>query len=72
MTMEEVQKKAKRAGLPITYNWLVEFSKFSLLLANSFPNDRPEWDRKLIAGQTQKAWKDTLNPLHKNLKQETR
>ena len=67
MTMEEAQKKAKRAGLPIANNWLAEFSTSSLLLANSFPNDCPEWDGKPKAHQTWRAWKDTFNPLHNNL-----
>ena len=44
VTMEEAQKKSQRAGLPITDNCLAVFATSSLLLANSFPNDRPEWD----------------------------
>ena len=69
--MEEAQKKAQRAGLPITDNWLAAFATSSLLLANSFPNDRPEWDGKPKADQTWRAWKDTFNPLHKNPERET-
>ena len=42
MTMEESQKKAQRAGLPITNNWLAAFATSSLLLANTFTNDRLE------------------------------
>ena len=72
MTMEEAQKKAQRSGLPITNNWLAAFTTSPLLLANYFPNDHPEWDRKLKAEQTWRARKDTFNPLHKNLKSETR
>ena len=52
MTMEESQKKSKCAGLPITDNWLAAFSTSSLLLANSFPNDRPEWDENPKEDQT--------------------
>ena len=46
MTMEEAQKKAQRAGLPITDNWLAKFATSSLLLTNSFPKNRPEWEEK--------------------------
>ena len=67
MTMEEAQKKSQRAGLPITDNWLAEFATSSLLLANFFPNDRPEWGGKPKANQTWRAWKDTFNTLHKNI-----
>ena len=45
MTMEEAQKKAQWAGLPITNNWLAEFATSYLLLTNSFPNERPDQDR---------------------------
>ena len=72
MAMEEAQKKAQRAGLPITYNWLAAFATSSLLLSNSFPNDRPDWYRKPKANQTWRACKDTFNPLNKNLECETR
>ena len=72
MTMEEVKQKVQRAGLPITKNWLAAFATSSLLLANSFPNDRPEWDGKPKDDQTWRAWEGTFNPLRKNLKRKTR
>ena len=72
MTMEESHKKAQRAGLPITNNWLVTFATSPLLLANSFPNNCPEWERKPKAANMWWAWKDTFNSLHKNLKRDTR
>ena len=62
MTMEEAQKKAQWAGLPITNNWIADFATSYLLLTNSFPNDRPDQDRKLKADQTWRVWKDTFNP----------
>ena len=71
MTTEEAQKNAQRAGLPITDNWLAAFATSSLLLVNSFPNDHPEWYGKPKSNQTWRAWKDTFNPPHKNLKSET-
>ena len=70
--MEEAQKKSQRAGLPTTNNWLAAFATSSILLSNSFPNDRPEWDRKPKVDQTWRYQKDTFNPLHKNLERETR
>ena len=70
--MKEAQKKSQRDGLPITDKWLAAFATSSLLLANSFPNDRPEWDRNPKADQTWRAWKDTFKTLHKNLERKTR
>ena len=72
MPMEEAQKKPKHDGLPITNNCLATFSASSVLLANSFSKDRPEWDGKPKADQTWKAWKDTFNPLYENIKRDTR
>ena len=70
--MEGSQKRVQRASLPITDNWLAALATSSLLLVNSFPNNRPEWDRKSKAYQTWRAWKYTFNPLHKNLEHKTR
>ena len=64
--MEEAQKKSQQAGLPITGNWLAAFATSSLLLANSFPNYRPEWGGKPKSDQKWRSWKDTFNPLYKN------
>ena len=72
MTMEEAQEKYQRPGLPITDNWLAAFSTYSLLLANSFTSDHPEWYDKSKADQAWRSWKDTFNPLHKNLERKTR
>ena len=65
--MEEAQKKSQRAGLPTTNNWLAAFATSSLLLANSSPNDLPEWERNPKADQTWGSWKENFNPIHKNL-----
>ena len=46
MVIDESQKKAARTFFPITYNSLAAFATSSLLLANSFPDNRPEWDGK--------------------------
>ena len=71
MTVEEAQKNSQQAGLPITDNCLAEFSTSSLLLANSFPNDCPEWGGKLKADQTWRSWKEMFKPLHKNIERDT-
>ena len=55
MKMKEAQKKAQRAVLPITDNWLAEFATSSLLLSNSFTNNRLEWDGKQKADQALRA-----------------
>ena len=52
MRIEEAQKKAARAELPISGACLAAFATSSLLLANSFPNDRPVWDGKAKSDQT--------------------
>ena len=65
ISMEEAQKNAKRGGLSITENWIAAFATSSLLLANSLPNNFPEWDGNPKADQTWKAWKDTFNPFQK-------
>ena len=72
MTTEEAQKKAKRAVLPITDNWFAALSTSYLLLANSFPNNHPEWEGKPKAYHTWRSWKDMLNLLHNNLEREKR
>ena len=72
MRIEEAQKNAARAGLLISGAWLAVFGTSSLLLANSFPNDRPVWDGKGKDDQTWDAWKTFSIPLHKNLERKTR
>ena len=57
------QKKAKRAGLPFSYNLLAAIASSLLLNAKSFSKDRPKWDGKILEDQTLKAWEDYLLPL---------
>jgi hypothetical protein len=52
-----VQKKAARAALPITNEWLVPTATKSLLSAGSFPIQQPVWDAKLPTTKTWAAWK---------------
>jgi len=55
--LEDAQKKAARASLPITNEWLAATATKSLLAAGSFPIQRPVWDAKLPATKTWSAWK---------------
>ena len=52
MRMDDAGRKAQRAGLPISDAWLAAFATSSLLKANSFPNDRPNWDGRPKSTQT--------------------
>ena len=67
MRMEEAQRKATRANLPISNEWLAAFPTSSLLQENSFPNDRPAWDGKAKSDQTWSAWKGFFEPLQRYL-----
>ena len=71
MTMEEAQKKAARAFLPITDNCLVAFAMSSLLIYNSLLHNRPDWDGKPKVQKKWDAQKSTFLPLHRNLKCKT-
>ena len=59
--IKDGQKKAKRAGLPFSDDLLAAITSFLLLMANSFPKDRPKWDGKIPEDQTLKAWDDYDN-----------
>ena len=72
MRMEDAQRKATRADLPISDAWLAAFATSSLFQANSFPNDRLTWDGKAKAAQTWTAWKAFFEPLQRSLERETR
>ena len=48
----DAKKKATRASLLITDNWLAAMATSDLLSANSFPNDRPTWDGLVASAQT--------------------
>ncbi len=55
--LEDAQKKALRASLPITNEWLVATASKSLLSAASFPIPRPVWDSRQPTTKTWAAWK---------------
>ena len=58
--MEDAQKKAARADLPITDDWLVAIASCSLLSADSFPKQRPDWNGLDAASKTWTLWKTTF------------
>ena len=53
---DEAQKKATRASLPITDDWLAPMATLALLSTNSFPNDCSAWDGLFPSAQTWTAW----------------
>jgi hypothetical protein len=55
--LEDAQKKAHRAGLPITNEWLVATASKSLLIAASFPIQCAVWEAELPVTKTWPAWK---------------
>ena len=49
---DDAQKKAIRASLPITDDWLAAMATSSLFSENSFPNDCPAWYSLVPSAQT--------------------
>ena len=66
----DAQKKATRASLPITDNWLASVATSALLSEKSFPNDHPYWDGLVPSAQTWTAWKLKFFPLHSAMERE--
>ena len=50
--LEEAQRKSVRASLPISNKWLAAIATGSLLAADSFPKQRPDWDSLPRANKT--------------------
>ena len=63
-TLEDAQKKALRAKLPITDAWLVAIASRSLTIARSFPKERPEWDGLTSTAKTWSGWKTAFTAAH--------
>ena len=55
--LEEAQRKSVRASLPIDDKWLAAIATGSLLVAGSFPKQRPDWDSLPRTNKTWTAWK---------------
>jgi hypothetical protein len=70
--LEDAQKKALRASLPITNEWLVATASKSLLVAASFPTQRVVWDAQLPATKTWPAWKQWARETQHTIKREQR
>ena len=67
---DDAKKKATRASLPITDDWLAAMAISAIISANSFPNDRFAWDGLVLSAQTCTAWQLKLVPLHSSKKGE--
>eukprot|EP00804_Cyclotella_cryptica_P016130 CCRYP_004246-RA/>CCRYP_004246-RA protein AED:0.35 eAED:0.35 QI:0/0/0/0.75/1/1/4/0/1339 len=70
--LEDAQKKAARANLPITNDWLAAIATMSLLAAGSFPKLRLDWDGLASADKTWPAWKTWALKAQKLLEREQR
>ena len=68
--MEDSQKKASRAGLPITDDWLIAIISTSLLSAGSFPKQRPDWDGLAATSKDWALWKTTCRATQITIDQE--
>eukprot|EP00804_Cyclotella_cryptica_P001437 CCRYP_003680-RA/>CCRYP_003680-RA protein AED:0.63 eAED:0.34 QI:0/0/0/1/1/1/2/0/664 len=55
--LEDAPKKAARANLPITNDWLAAIATMSLLAAGSFPKLRLDWDGLASSDKTWPVWK---------------
>ena len=68
----DAQKKATRASLPITDDWIAAMATSALLSANLFPKERPSWDGLVPSSQTWAAWKLKFVPLRIAMERELR
>ena len=66
----DAKKKATRASLPITEDWLAAMATSALLSANYFPNNRPAWDGTIPSAQKWTAWHLKFGPLHSAIERE--
>jgi hypothetical protein len=70
--LEEAQKKAVRANLPISNAWLAATASLSLLTAGSFPKQRADWDALAPATKTWPAWKTWARAAQQTVEREQR
>ena len=70
--LEDAQKKSVRAKLPIDDKWIAAIATSSLLAADSFPKQRPDWDSPPRAKKTWAAWKTTFLSHQLTLEREQR
>jgi hypothetical protein len=62
--MEDAQKKAKRAGMPIADVKLVMMSLAAILAAQHFPCEVDNWEGLPAASRTWQAWKVAFHLAH--------
>jgi hypothetical protein len=55
--MEDTQKKAKRAGMPIANVELVMMALAAVLAAQHYPHEVDDWERLVSSARTWEAWK---------------
>jgi hypothetical protein len=62
--MEDAQKKAKRAGMPIADVKLVMMASVAVLAAQHFPREVDDWEGLPTVDHTWRAWKVTFHLAH--------
>ena len=62
--MEDVQKKAKRAGMPIGDVKLVMMASAAVLAAQHFPREVDDWKGLPAVDRTKRAWKVAFRLAH--------
>ena len=55
--MEDAQKKAKQAGMPIANVELVMMASAAVLAAQHFPHEVTDWEGRSTISRTWRAWK---------------
>ena len=62
--LEDTQKKAKQAGMPIAGVELVMIASTAVLTAGHFVQDMDEWEGLPLGTRTWNAWKQTFKLAH--------
>jgi hypothetical protein len=62
--MEDAQKKAKRADMPIADVELVMIASAAVLAAQHFPQEVREWEGRPAVDRTWRAWKVEFRQAH--------
>ena len=62
--MEDAQKKAKRAGMPIADVELVMMASAAVLAAQHFPREVDDWEGLPAVDRTWRAWKVAFRLAH--------
>ena len=62
--LEEAQKKAKRAGMPIADIKLIMMASAAVLAAMYFPHEVDDWKGLSALGRTWSAWRMSFCSVH--------